>query len=160
MFANRFRGVYFHYAHNPWSILERSGYAISRPVLVIVQHMSRLTAASALRAYLCHRPTGVNRSYRDITYSYRGDFFWRYIANDDISPIPTENRPICFPVTRIYLFILFFSGNVHVYRNGRMHFAHHNRQERREQQRDVSIDLVSINQANTFSFFLFFPTQL
>lgn len=31
----------------------------------------------------------------------------------------------------------FFLGNVHVYRNGRMHFAHHNRQERREQQRDV-----------------------
>lgn len=32
-----------------------------------------------------------------------------------------------------------FLGNVHVYRNGRMHFAHHNRQERREQQRDVSV---------------------
>uniref|UniRef100_A0A4W6D5F6 DnaJ heat shock protein family (Hsp40) member B12a n=1 Tax=Lates calcarifer TaxID=8187 RepID=A0A4W6D5F6_LATCA len=42
------------------------------------------------------------------------------------------------------LFNMFFGGgfpssNVHVYRNGRMHFAHHNRQERREQQRDVSL---------------------
>uniref|UniRef100_A0A3Q4B707 J domain-containing protein n=1 Tax=Mola mola TaxID=94237 RepID=A0A3Q4B707_MOLML len=41
------------------------------------------------------------------------------------------------------LFNMFFGGgfpssNVHVYRNGRMHFAHNNRQERREQQRDVS----------------------
>lgn len=36
------------------------------------------------------------------------------------------------------LFALFLVGNVHVYRNG-MHFAHHNRQERREQQRDVSL---------------------
>lgn len=35
-----------------------------------------------------------------------------------------------------------------------MHFAHHNRQERREQQRDVSNDFISINQVNTASFFL------
>ncbi|XP_075874548.1 dnaJ homolog subfamily B member 12a isoform X1 [Nelusetta ayraudi] len=44
------------------------------------------------------------------------------------------------------LFNMFFGGgfptsNVHVYRNGRMHFAHHNRQERREQQRDGSLAL-------------------
>ncbi|XP_020486621.2 dnaJ homolog subfamily B member 12a [Labrus bergylta] len=44
------------------------------------------------------------------------------------------------------LFNMFFGGgfpssNVHVYRNGRMHFAHHNRQERREQQRDGGLAL-------------------
>ncbi|XP_026212159.1 dnaJ homolog subfamily B member 12a [Anabas testudineus] len=43
------------------------------------------------------------------------------------------------------LFNMFFGGgfptsNVHVYRNG-MHFAHHNRQERREQQRDGGLAL-------------------
>lgn len=25
-----------------------------------------------------------------MTYSYRGDFFWRYIANDNISTIPSQ----------------------------------------------------------------------
>ncbi|KAM8851697.1 dnaJ homolog subfamily B member 12a [Synchiropus picturatus] len=45
------------------------------------------------------------------------------------------------------LFNMFFGGgfptsNVHVYRNGRMHFAHHNRQERREQQRDGGFALL------------------
>ncbi|XP_061692732.1 dnaJ homolog subfamily B member 12a [Syngnathoides biaculeatus] len=44
------------------------------------------------------------------------------------------------------LFNMFFGGgfptsNVHVYRNGRMHFAHHNRQERREHQRDGGLAL-------------------
>ncbi|KAM6916771.1 dnaJ homolog subfamily B member 12a [Xenentodon cancila] len=44
------------------------------------------------------------------------------------------------------LFNMFFGGgfptsNVHVYRNGRMHFAHHNRQDRREQQRDGGLAL-------------------
>ncbi|KAM9364581.1 dnaJ homolog subfamily B member 12a isoform 1-T1 [Pholidichthys leucotaenia] len=44
------------------------------------------------------------------------------------------------------LFNMFFGGgfpasNVHVYRNGRMHFAHHNRQERREQPRDGGLAL-------------------
>ncbi|XP_077351891.1 dnaJ homolog subfamily B member 12a [Festucalex cinctus] len=44
------------------------------------------------------------------------------------------------------LFNMFFGGgfpssNVHVYRNGRMHFAHHNRQERREPQRDGGLAL-------------------
>ncbi|XP_034537563.1 dnaJ homolog subfamily B member 12a [Notolabrus celidotus] len=44
------------------------------------------------------------------------------------------------------LFNMFFGGgfpssNVHVYRNGRMHFAQHNRQERREQQRDGGLAL-------------------
>ncbi|XP_068184279.1 dnaJ homolog subfamily B member 12a isoform X2 [Antennarius striatus] len=44
------------------------------------------------------------------------------------------------------LFNMFFgagfpSNNVHVYRNGRMHFAHQNRQERREQQRDGGLAL-------------------
>ncbi|XP_069548801.1 dnaJ homolog subfamily B member 12a [Brachyistius frenatus] len=44
------------------------------------------------------------------------------------------------------LFNMFFGGgfpssNVHVYRNGRMHFAHHNRPERREQQRDGGLAL-------------------
>ncbi|XP_030011939.1 dnaJ homolog subfamily B member 12a [Sphaeramia orbicularis] len=44
------------------------------------------------------------------------------------------------------LFNMFFGGgfpssNVHVYRNGRMHFAHQNRQERREQQRDGGLAL-------------------
>ncbi|XP_029305340.1 dnaJ homolog subfamily B member 12a [Cottoperca gobio] len=44
------------------------------------------------------------------------------------------------------LFNMFFGGgfpssNVHVYRNGRMHFAHNNRQERREQQRDGGLAL-------------------
>ncbi|CAN9499757.1 unnamed protein product [Ophioblennius macclurei] len=44
------------------------------------------------------------------------------------------------------LFNMFFGGgfptnNVHVYRNGRMHFGHHNRQERREQQRDGGLAL-------------------
>lgn len=41
-----------------------------------------------------------------------------------------------FDITYPYTFV-FLLGNVHVYRNGRMHFAHHNRQERREQHRDV-----------------------
>ncbi|KAK5615069.1 DnaJ (Hsp40), subfamily B, member 12 [Crenichthys baileyi] len=45
------------------------------------------------------------------------------------------------------LFNMFFGGgfpssNVHVYRNGRMHFAHQNRQERREQQRDGGFALL------------------
>ncbi|XP_077468839.1 dnaJ homolog subfamily B member 12a [Stigmatopora argus] len=45
------------------------------------------------------------------------------------------------------LFNMFFGGgfpssNVHVYRNGRMHFAQHNRQERREQQRDGGLALL------------------
>lgn len=44
------------------------------------------------------------------------------------------------------LFNMFFGGgfptsNVHVYRNGRMHFAHHNTHERREQQRDGGLAL-------------------
>ncbi|XP_062256943.1 dnaJ homolog subfamily B member 12a [Platichthys flesus] len=44
------------------------------------------------------------------------------------------------------LFNMFFGGgfpssNVHVYRNGRMHFAQNNRQERREQQRDGGLAL-------------------
>lgn len=44
-----------------------------------------------------------------MTYSYRGDFFWRYIANDDISPIPTENRVISNLFScNSYLFISFF----------------------------------------------------
>lgn len=33
-----------------------------------------------------------------------------------------------------------------------MHFAHHNRQERREQQRDVRNDFIWINQVTTLSF--------
>ncbi|XP_037542662.1 dnaJ homolog subfamily B member 12a [Nematolebias whitei] len=45
------------------------------------------------------------------------------------------------------LFNMFFGGgfpssNVHVYRNGRMHFAHQNRHERREQQRDGGFALL------------------
>lgn len=44
------------------------------------------------------------------------------------------------------LFNMFFGGgfptsNVHVYRNGRMHFGHHNTHERREQQRDGGLAL-------------------
>ncbi|XP_040034151.2 dnaJ homolog subfamily B member 12a [Gasterosteus aculeatus] len=44
------------------------------------------------------------------------------------------------------LFNMFFGGgfpssNVHVYRNGRMHFAHQNRPERREQQREGGLAL-------------------
>lgn len=42
--------------------------------------------------------------------------------------------------------ILHFLGNVHVYSNGRMRFAHHQRHERREQQREVrglSLSIVS-----------------
>ncbi|KAM6956704.1 dnaJ homolog subfamily B member 12a [Aplochiton taeniatus] len=44
------------------------------------------------------------------------------------------------------LFNMFFGGgfpssNVHVYRNGRMHFGHQNRPERREQQRDGGLAL-------------------
>lgn len=50
-----------------------------------------------------------------------------------------------------------FPGNVHVYRNGRMHFAHHNRQERREQQRDVS---TSLNLVRPSIHLIFIPPDL
>lgn len=61
-------------------------------------------------------------------------------------------------------FLPFFLGNVHVYRNGRMHFAHHNRQERREQQRDVREIICSgflqfLHQLMWFHPFFFFCSK-
>ncbi|XP_061601443.1 dnaJ homolog subfamily B member 12a [Cololabis saira] len=57
-----------------------------------------------------------------------------------------EHRDFEADISPEDLFNMFFGGgfptsNVHVYRNGRMHFAHHNRQDRREQQRDGGLAL-------------------
>ncbi|CAG6017046.1 unnamed protein product, partial [Menidia menidia] len=57
-----------------------------------------------------------------------------------------EHRDFEADISPEDLFNMFFGGgfptsNVHVYRNGRMHFAHHNRHERREQQRDGGLAL-------------------
>ena len=41
-------------------------------------------------------------------------------------------------VSLINVTLFYFPGNVHVYRNGRMHFGHQQRGERREQPREVS----------------------
>lgn len=65
MFANRFRGVYFH---------DQFAYTVgtlSAPVLAIVLHSKQQVVAHVITS-----PTGVYRYYRDMTYSYRGEFFW------------------------------------------------------------------------------------
>lgn len=54
---------------------------------------------------------------------------------------------IAQPVLEISLLSVLYSnfallGNVHVYSNGRMRFAHHQRHERREQQREVRVTCI------------------
>lgn len=71
MFVNRFRGVHFHFAHDPRSILEHRGQVITS--------------------------TGVYRCYRDMTYSYRGNFLTIY--RPSLLVTPKENLNILISAT-------------------------------------------------------------